>query len=131
MSITKKIKTIDRQTAKISALSPENVSKYEIWTGKDVLPEKGMLEEAATMERFEYSLLGKALKAQTNIAKKQYQGLGKAFISNKDNKKMNELLIKKEKRKHNKSNLIYNRLDFYSDDKILADFLLDQTIHIY
>ena len=90
-----------------------------------------MLEEAATMERFEYSLLGKALKAQTNIAKKQYQGLGKAFISNKDNKKMNELLIKKEKRKHNESNLIYNRLDFYSDDKSLADFLLDQTIHIY
>ena len=131
MSITEKIKIIDRQTAKISALSPENVSKYEIWTGKDVLPEKGMLEEAATMERFEYSLLGKALKAQTNIAKKQYQGLGKAFISNKDNKKMNELLIKKEKRKHNKSNLIYNRLDFYSDDKSLADFLLDQTIHIY
>ena len=117
MSITEKIKTINRQTAKISALSSENVSKYEIWAGKDVLPEKGMLGKAATMERFEYSSFGKSLKAQTDIAKKQYQGLGKAFISNKDNKNMNELLIKKEKKKYNKSNLIYNRLDFYSDDK--------------
>ena len=28
------------------------------------------------MKRFEYSPLGKELKAQTNIAKKQYQQLG-------------------------------------------------------
>ena len=53
MSISEKIKAInnkikqnkaqcdlDRQTAKISALSPGNVSKYEFLTGKDVLPEK-------------------------------------------------------------------------------------------
>ena len=49
MSISEKIKTIDnkieqnqaqynldRQTAKISALSSENVSKYEFLTDKDV-----------------------------------------------------------------------------------------------
>ena len=53
---------------------------------KGVLPEKGLLEKTSTMERFEYSPLGKELKAQTDIAKKQYQGLNKAFISNKDNK---------------------------------------------
>ena len=29
---------LDRQTAKISALSSGNVSKYEFWTSKDVLP---------------------------------------------------------------------------------------------
>ena len=53
MSISKKFKAInnkieqnkaqynlDRQTAKISALSSGNVSKYEFLTGKDVLPEK-------------------------------------------------------------------------------------------
>ena len=70
MIISKKIKTVDnkveqmkdqcdldKQTAKISALSPGNVSKYEFLTSKDVLPEK-----AATMKRFEYSLLGKELK---------------------------------------------------------------------
>ena len=52
MSINEKIKTInnkieqnkaqcdlDRQPAKISALSSGNVSKYEFLTSKDVLPE--------------------------------------------------------------------------------------------
>ena len=29
---------VDRQTAKIFTLSPWNVGKYEILTGKDVLP---------------------------------------------------------------------------------------------
>ena len=75
MSISEKIKTIDikieqnkaqynldRQTAEISALSSGNVSKYEFLTSKDVLPEKYLLEKAATMKRFEYSPLGKELK---------------------------------------------------------------------
>ena len=59
-------------------------------TDKDVLPERELLEKAATMKRFEYSPLGKELKAQTDIAKKQYQGLDKAFISNKNIKIVNE-----------------------------------------
>ena len=75
MSIIEKIKTInnkikqnkaqynlDRQTAKISALSSGNVSKYEFLTGKAVLPEKDLLEKADTMKRFEYSSLGKEWK---------------------------------------------------------------------
>ena len=49
----------DRPAGNISALSSENVSKQEFLTGKDVLPEKDLLEEAASMKRFEYSLLGK------------------------------------------------------------------------
>ena len=57
MSISEKIKAInnkieqskdqydlDRQTAKISALSSGNVSKYEFLTGKDVLTGKDLLE---------------------------------------------------------------------------------------
>ena len=44
---------LDRQTTKISALSSGNVSKYEFFTGKDVLPEKDLLENVATMKRFE------------------------------------------------------------------------------
>ena len=80
MVVSEKIKTIDNkielnkdqysldgQTAKISVLSPENVSKYEFLTGKDVLPEKVLLEKAATLKRFEYSPLGKELKAQTDL----------------------------------------------------------------
>ena len=44
-----------------------------------VLPEKDLLEEAATMKKFEYSSLGKELKAQTDITKKQYQVLNNFF----------------------------------------------------
>ena len=82
MSISDKTKTIDneidqnkaqcdldRQTANILALSSGNVSKYELLTRKDVLLEKDLSEKAATMKRFEYSPLGKELKAQTDIAK--------------------------------------------------------------
>ena len=86
MSISKKIKTInnkikqnkaqynlDRQTAKISALSSEDVSKYEFLTGKDVLPEKDLLGKAAALKRFEYSPLGRELKKQTSATKiRQY-----------------------------------------------------------
>ena len=46
---------LDKQTAKISALSLEKVGKYEFLTGKEVLPEKGLLEKAATIKRCEYS----------------------------------------------------------------------------
>ena len=53
---------LDGQTAKISALSSENVSKYEFLTGKDVLREKDLLEKAVAIKRFEYSLLGSELK---------------------------------------------------------------------
>ena len=56
MIVDEKIKTIDnkiyqnkaqynldRQNAKISALSSGNVSKYKFLTGKDVFPEKELL----------------------------------------------------------------------------------------
>ena len=72
MSISEKIKTInnkieqnkaqynsDRQTAKISALLSENLSKYEFLTPKDAFPEKDLLEKAAAIKRLDYSTLGK------------------------------------------------------------------------
>ena len=79
-----------------------------------------MLEKVPKIKRFEYFLLDKELKAQIDIAKKQYRGLGKAFISNKDNKNVSESLINKElaaktiAKKKCKSDLIYNRLGFSS-----------------
>ena len=61
---------LDWRTAKISALSSGNISKYEFLAGDDVLPETDLLEKAAAFKRFEYSLLGKELKAQTSVAEK-------------------------------------------------------------
>ena len=43
---------LDRETAKISALSPGNVSKSEILTSKYILPEKDLLEKAAARKRY-------------------------------------------------------------------------------
>ena len=72
MSISEKIKAInnkieqnkakynlDRQTAKISALSSGNNRKYEFLTCKDILPEEDLLEKTAALKRFVYSPLGK------------------------------------------------------------------------
>ena len=66
MSISEKLKEInnkikqnkaqydlDKQTTKISAVSSGNVTEYEFITGKDVLPEKTLLEKVATIKRFE------------------------------------------------------------------------------
>ena len=38
------------------------------WTGKDVSPEKVLLEKATAIKRFEYSPLDEKLKAQTSAA---------------------------------------------------------------
>ena len=52
---------------RISDLSSGNVSKYEFLTGKDILPEKDLLEKAVTLKRFEYSPSGKEWNAQIDI----------------------------------------------------------------
>ena len=110
MSVSEKIKAIDkkfkqnkaqydldRQIDKIYILLLGNIRKYEFLTGKDVLPENELLEKAITLKRFEYFLLGKELKSQTDISKRKYKGLDKIFISYRDNSNVNESLIKKEK----------------------------------
>ena len=61
---------LDKQTAKISALSSGNNGKYKFLTGEDIFPEKPLLEKTAAIKRFGYSLLGKDLKKQTDITKK-------------------------------------------------------------
>ena len=71
--------------------------------GKDVLIENKLVAKSTTMKRFEYWLLRKELKAQTDIAKKQCQKLGNTFEFNK--------MIKKKKstlENYSISNLIYN-----------------------
>ena len=64
MNICEKIKTInnkieqnkaqynlDRQTAKLSALSSGNISKIELLTSKDVLPEKKLARKSCHNEK--------------------------------------------------------------------------------
>ena len=75
---------LGRQTGKMSAFSSVYASKYEFSTGKNILPEKDLLEKVAAIKRFEYSPLGKELKVQTSAAEKQYQKVDRVFESNKN-----------------------------------------------
>ena len=54
---------INREAAKISALSSGKVDKYEFLTGEEILPpdQRRVIEQA----KFTYSPLGKAFKKQT------------------------------------------------------------------
>ena len=84
-----------------------------------------MLEKVATIKGFEYSPLGKELKAQTGIGKKQYQKVDNTFEFDK--------IIKKEKptiENYSKSNLIYDTnhsfyLSFKSKHSFLNEFFDD------
>ena len=87
-----------------------------------------MLERAATMKRFEYLLLGKELKAQTHIAKKQYQKLDDTYQFDKTIEKEKQTL-----KEYNRSNLIYDsKHSFYpySNIKDLNSFSLESKYPI-
>ena len=94
-----------------------------------------MLKKATTIKRFEYFPLGKELKAQTGIAKKQYQRLDKTY-------EFDETINKKlTLKKYNQSGLIYNskyslhkyyrgeekvlKLSLESKHSFLAEFIED------
>ena len=58
---------INREAAKISALSSGKIEKYEYLMGKEVLPsnKKQMIKQMIEQAKFTYSPLGKAFKKQT------------------------------------------------------------------
>ena len=60
---------IDREAAKISALSSGKIHKYEYLTSEDILPsnQQQIIEQA----KFTYSLLGKSFEKQINTTENQ------------------------------------------------------------
>ena len=60
---------INREAAKISALSSGKIDKYEYLTGEDILPsnQQQIIEQA----KFTYSHLGKAFEKQTKAIEDQ------------------------------------------------------------
>ena len=60
---------INREAAKISALSSGKIDKYEYLTGEEILPsnQKQIIEQA----KFTYSPLGKAFEKQTKTIEDQ------------------------------------------------------------
>ena len=60
---------INREAAKISALSSGKIDKYEYLTSEEIIPpdRRRVIEQA----KFAYSLLGKAYEKQTNKIEEQ------------------------------------------------------------
>ena len=60
---------INREAAKISALSSGEIRKYEYLTGEDIVPsnQQQIIEQAS----FTYSYLGKAFEKQVNTIEEQ------------------------------------------------------------
>ena len=78
--------TIDRDTAKISALSSNKNHQYEYLTGEDILPsnQKKIIEQA----RFTYSCLGKAFEKQIKTIEDQGQKQVEALNTLKSNNRL-------------------------------------------
>ena len=97
---------INRETAKISALSSGNIQKYEYLTGEDILPsnQQQIIEQA----RFTYSSLGKTFEKKIKTIDDQ----GKKQVHALENLKLKEETKPTEDKPNNQSRttIIFNEL---------------------
>ena len=89
---------INREAAKISALSSGKIDKYEYLTGKEILPSNQ--QQIIQQAKFTYSLLGKAFEKQIKTIEDQRKTQVKAIqdeqlVNNVDYK--DKLLLSKER----------------------------------
>ena len=68
---------VNRETAKISALSTGKIHKYEYLTGEDILPSNQ--QQVIEQVKFTYSPLGKVFEKQIKIIEDQGQKQIKAI----------------------------------------------------
>ena len=66
-------------------------------TGKDVLPEKDLLQKVATKKKVWIFVIRKTIKSRDCHCKNEKTRIRQNFISKEDNKKVNEPLIKNKK----------------------------------
>ena len=97
---------INREAAKISALSSGKIHKYEYLTGEDILPsnQQQIIEQA----RFTYSPLGKAFEKQIKTIENQ----GKKQVDALENLKPKEQIKPIEDKSNNqlRATIIFNDL---------------------
>ena len=94
---------INREAAKISALSSGKIDKYKYLTGEEILPSNQ--QQIIEQTKFTYSPLGKAFEKQTKTIKDQREKQIKAIQDNKeqlfniinDADYKNKLLLSKER----------------------------------
>ena len=119
---------INREAAKISALSSGKLDKYEYLTGEEILPSNQ--QEIIQQAKFNYSPLGKAIEKLLKIMeKKQVEAIQdkKQLVSiNKDDYK-DKLLLSKEReifkdisnKELNKIEEINNKIDYEDLDYVI------------
>ena len=97
---------INREAAKISALSSGKIYKYEYVTGEDILPsnQQQIIEPA----RFTYSPLGKAFQKQIKTI--EDQGQKQVYVLKDLKPKEQTKLIEDESNNHSKATIIFNDL---------------------
>ena len=89
---------INREAAKISALSSGKIDKYEYLTGEEILPSN---QQQIIQAKFAYSLLGKAYEKQIKTiedqGKKQVKAIQDKQIVNNNVDYKDKLLLSKER----------------------------------
>ena len=117
---------IDREAAKISALSSGKIDKYEYLTGEEILPsnQRQIIEQA----KFTFSPLGKAFEKQIKTIKDQGKKQVKAIQDNKQPANINnaddykdKLLLSRERKifkdiynkRLDKIEELNNKIDYY------------------
>ena len=101
---------INREAAKISALSSDKIDKYEYLTGEEILPtnQQQIIDQA----KFTYPPLGKAFKKQTKTIEGQGKKQVKAIQDNKQLVNINDDNDCKDKLLHSKEREIFK--DIYN-----------------
>ena len=103
---------IDREAAKISALSSNKIHKYEYLTGKEILPSSN--QQIIEQARFTYSPLGKAFEKQIKTiedqGKKQVDALNTLKSNNKKLEIKNENIIPKSAFAGDESRKVLNKI---------------------
>ena len=107
---------INREAAKISALSSGKIGKYEYLTGEEILPSNQ--QQIIQQAKFTYSPLGKAVEKQIKTIKDQGIKQVKAIQDNKQLVNINNNDDYKDKLLHSKEREIFK--DIYNKrlDKI-------------
>ena len=117
---------INREAAKISALSLGKLDKYEYLTSEEILPSNQ--QQIIQQAKFNYSPLGKALEKQRKTIEDQGEKQVKEIQYNKDDYK-NKLLLSKERdifkdtynKKLDKLEELNNKIDYNNLKYITAN----------
>ena len=116
---------INREAAKISALSSGKIHEYEYLTGEDILPSN--LQQITEQARFTYSPLGKAFEKQIKTIEDKGQKQIDALESLKS--KEQTKLIEDKSNNQSKATIIFNDL-IKNRKKQLVNYMTVLTVAI-